>query len=90
VFAGSKTRRGARGQNPIACLPVTGLEDCRHTKTTQWETRKAQIADIGVEPRSERSLPAIRTMAVARARSDSERRHGLSMLSVAQAGWMRT
>jgi hypothetical protein len=23
-------------------LPVTGLEDCRHTKTTHWETRNAR------------------------------------------------
>ena len=42
--------------------------------------RDAQIADIGVEPRSGRSLPAIRATAVARARSDPERRHGLGML----------
>jgi hypothetical protein len=42
--------------------------------------RCAQIADIGVEPRSGRSLPAIRATAVARARSDPERRHGLGML----------
>jgi DNA-binding beta-propeller fold protein YncE len=40
----------------------------------------AQIADIGVEPRSGRSLPTIRATAVARARSDPERRHGLGML----------
>jgi hypothetical protein len=51
---------------------------------------KAQIADIGVEPRSGRSLPAIRATAVTRARSDPERRHGLGMLNVAQAGWTRT
>jgi hypothetical protein len=40
----------------------------------------AQIADIRVEPRSGRSLPVIRATAVARARSDPERRHGLGML----------
>ena len=42
--------------------------------------RCAQIADIGVEPRSGRLLPAIRATAVAHARSDSERRQALGML----------
>lgn len=59
-------------------------------KTSTRAVCCAQIADIGVEPRSGRSLPAIRATAVARARSDPERRHGLGMLSVAQAGWTRT
>src|ERR1700722_11560337 len=48
--------------------------------TIAMHGRDAQMADIGVEPRSGRSLPAIRATAVARARSDPERRHGLGML----------
>src|SRR5271170_1321510 len=50
----------------------------RNTSTPA--VRFAQIADIDVEPRSGRSLPAIRATAVARSRSDPERRHGLGML----------
>jgi hypothetical protein len=50
------------------------------SETTRVFGRNAQIADIGVEPRSGRSLPAIRATAVAHARSDPQRRQGLGML----------
>ena len=91
VLGGHRGSLGARGRNSewnaaidrwLTSVPRSTNARCTSPPAARPRgyVSFAQIADIGVEPRSGRSLPALRATAMARARSDSERRHGLGML----------